>query len=213
MGHTSPMAVYLTNIFLNHLYLSMDRFIRHLNKYFKDDAPCRLQLLEHTKIIKGNRSQVYCSENESRPYWCYVLNGVVGAYEHQLKKPYLHWVAGEGHYFTGTKHEYSFNSQALSVQFLTTGTIACIPLSNLQQLQQDYPSVQHFVSIMRQRKSDFFNKKGLIMAHDALDRYAKLHDLMPSMCYSLNNKQLSQFLYIDSKTLYESKKIHLYKKK
>lgn len=191
----------------------MNRFIRHLNSHFKDDDPCRLQLLEHTKIIKGNRGQVYCREDESRAYWCYVLEGTVGAYETNLKKPYIHWVATEGHYFTGTKHEYSFNSQALSIQFLTRSTIACIPLSLLQQLQDKYPSAHHFVSIMRQKKSDFFNKKGLLTIQDALHRYEKLHELMPDICYSLNNKQLSQFLYIDPKTLYQSKKTHLYSKK
>lgn len=191
----------------------MDRFIRHLNSHFKNDDPCRLQLLEHTKIIKGNRDQVYCREDESRPYWCYVLEGTVGAYETNLKKPYIHWVATEGHYFTGTKHEYSFNSQALSIKFLSRSTLACIPLSHLQQLQDNCPSVHRFVSIIRQKKSDFFNKKGLIIVPDAIDRYDKLQELMPDMCYTLNNKQLSQFLYIDPKTLYKSKKRNLYRKK
>jgi len=188
----------------------MDRFIKHLKIYFKYDAACREELIQHSRILKGSRGQIYCREDESRPYWCYVLEGVLGAYEIRLKKPYLHWVATEGHYFTGTKHEYSFNSQALNIQFLTKGTIICIPLSKLQELQEKYPSVHHFVSIMRQRKSDFFNKKAFIVAQDAKDRYQKLHELMPAICHSLNNIQLSQFLYIDPKTLYESKKKNLY---
>lgn len=191
----------------------MDRFIKHLDLHFKTDDPCRQQLLDHCKIIQSVRGQVFCREYESRPYFCYVLEGVVAAYEMNLKKPYIHWVATEGHYFTGTKHEYSFNSQALNIQFLTKGTIACIPLSILQQLQHEYPSVHHFVSIMRQRKSDFFNKKGLIMVQNAMDRYEKMEEFMPSLCYSLTNKQLSEFLYIDPKTLYLSKKRSLYNKK
>lgn len=191
----------------------MDRFIKHLDMHFRKDDPCRKHLLEHSKIRQSGRGQIYCREDESRPYWCYVLDGVIGAYEMNLKKPYIHWAATEGHYFTGTKHEYSFNSQALNIQFLTKGTIACIPLSILRQLQHEYPSAHHFVSIMRQKKSDFFNKKGLVMVQDASNRYEKLHGLMPDICYSLNNKQLSQFLYIDPKTLYQSKKIHLYRKK
>ncbi len=191
----------------------MDRFIKHLDLHFKTDDPCRQQLLEHSKIIRSGRGQIYCREDQSRPYWCYVLEGVVAAYEMNLKKPYIHWIATEGHYFTGTKHEYSFNSQALHIQFLTKVTIACIPLSILQQLQQNYHSAHHFVSIMRQKKSDFFNKKGLIMVHDAIDRYEKLELLMPSLCYRLTNKQLSEFLYIDPKTLYKSKKRALYDKK
>ncbi|MCW2263134.1 MULTISPECIES: Crp/Fnr family transcriptional regulator [Sphingobacterium] len=191
----------------------MDRFIKHLDMHFRKDDPCRQQLLEHSKIRQCSSGQIYCREDESQPYWCYVLDGAVGAYEMNLKKPYIHWVATQGNYFTGTKHEYSFNSQALNIQFLSKGTIACIPLSTLQQMQQEHPSAHHFVSIMRQRKSDFFNKKGMIMVHDAIDRYKKLVELMPSLCYSLTNKQLGEFLYIDPKTLYLSKKRNLYDKK
>ncbi|MGB3106200.1 hypothetical protein [Sphingobacterium siyangense] len=190
----------------------MDRFIKHLDSYFRTDDPCRDALLQHTNIREGKYDQIYCREDESRPYWCYVLEGMVGAYELRLKKPYLHWIAIEGHYFTGTKHEYSFNSQDLNIQFLKKSTIACIPLAVLRELQGQYPSMHHFVSIMRQRKSDFFNKKGLIMAYDAFDRYDKLYNLMPTISSNLNNKQLSQFLHIDPKTLYISKKRNIYKK-
>ncbi len=183
----------------------MDRFIKHLNMHFKPDDPCRDELIENTKIRHGKRGQIYCREDESRPYWCYVLEGKVGAYEMQLKKNYLHWIATEGHYFTGTKHEYSFNSQSLNIQFLQKSTIACIPLTVLQELQDRYPSMHHFVSIMRQRKSDFFNKKALIMAQDATGRYAKLKELMPLLFHSLNNKLMSQFLNIDPKTIYRNR--------
>jgi len=182
------------------------RFTKHLDTYFNADDPCRNELIKHTKLRQGKRGQIYCREDESRPYWCYVLDGRIGAYETKLKKPYLHWIATEGNYFTGTKHEYSFNSQDLNIQFLKKSTIACIPLTVLQELQDQYPSMHHFVSIMRQRKSDFFNKKGLIMAQDSRDRYAKLKELMPALFLSLNNKLLSQFLYIDPKTIYGSKK-------
>ncbi|WP_139351022.1 hypothetical protein [Sphingobacterium sp. CZ-UAM] len=184
----------------------MKRFIQHLNAYFGIEDRCRDELIKYSILRKAKRGQIYCREDESRPYWCYVLDGMVGAYETQLRKPYLHWIATEGHYFTGTKHEYSFSSQDLCIQFLSKTTLACIPLSILQELQDKYPSMHHFVSIMRQRKSDFFNKKGLIMAKDATDRYIKLKELMPTLWYNLNNKLMSEFLYIDPKTLYESKK-------
>ncbi|MCS4226406.1 hypothetical protein [Sphingobacterium sp. BIGb0165] len=184
----------------------MNRFIKHLNAHFNVEDPCRHELIRHTKVRQGKRGQIYCREDESRPYWCYMLEGMVGAYELQLRKPYLHWIATEGHYFTGTKHEYSFNSQDLNIQFLKKSKIACIPLTVLQELQDRYPSMHHFVSIMRQRKSDFFNKKGLIMAQDSMARYAKFKELMPVLLHSLNNKLLSQFLYIDPKTIYESKR-------
>lgn len=206
MGHISLMAFSFFYKKLIFYILTMKRFTKHLNRYFNADDPCREELIQHTKIRHGKRGQIYCREDESRTYWCYVLDGKVGAYEMNLKKPYLHWIATEGHYFTGTKHEYSFNSQDLNIQFLSKSTIACIPLAILQELQDRYPSMHHFVSIMRQRKSDFFNKKALIMAQDSRDRYAKLKALMPELFLSLNNKLLSQFLYIDPKTIYESKK-------
>lgn len=206
MGHISLMAFFLFHELFIYNILTVKRFIKHLNTYFNADDPCRDELIKHTKIRQGKRGEIYCREDESRPYWCYVLEGMVGAYEMKLKKPYLHWIATEGHYLTGTKHEYSFNSQDLNIQFLRKSTIVCIPLTVLQQLQDQYPSMHHFVSIMRQRKSDFFNKKGLIMAQDSRDRYAKLKALMPGLFLSLNNKLLSQFLYIDPKTIYESKK-------
>ena len=44
------------------------------------------------------------------------------------------------------------------------------------------------------------------MAQEARDRYAKLKELMPTLFLTLNNKLLSQFLYIDPKTIYESKR-------
>jgi hypothetical protein len=206
MSHISLMA--FLSFYESFIYsiLKMNRFITHLNTYFNADDPCCDQLIKHTILRKGKRGQVYCRQDESRPYWCYVLQGTVGAYETELRKPYLHWIATEGHYFTGTKHEYSFNSQDLNIQFLRNSTLACIPLAVLQELQDTYPSMHHFVSIMRQRKSDFFNKKGLIMATEAKERYAKMKELMPSLWYSLDNKLVSQFLYIDPKTIYRHRK-------
>lgn len=206
MGHISLMAFLLFRELFIYSILKVKRFIQHLNAYFGIEDRCRDELIKYSILRKAKRGQIYCREDESRPYWCYVLDGMVGAYEMQLRKPYLHWIATEGHYFTGTKHEYSFSSQDLCIQFLSKTTLACIPLSILQELQDKYPSMHHFVSIMRQRKSDFFNKKGLIMAKDATDRYIKLKELMPTLWYNLNNKLMSEFLYIDPKTLYESKK-------
>jgi hypothetical protein len=206
MGHISLMAFFLFHELFIYNILKVNRFIKHLNAHFNVEDPCRHVLIQHTKVRQGKRGQIYCREDESRPYWCYVLEGMVGAYETRLRKPYLHWIATEGHYFTGTKHEYSFNSQDLNIQFLKKSKIACIPLTVLQELQDRYPSMHHFVSIIRQRKSDFFNKKGLIMAQDAMARYAKFKELMPVLFHSLNNKLLSQFLYIDPKTIYESKR-------
>ena len=205
MGHISLMAFSLFYELFIYNILTVKRFIKHLNTYFNADDPCRDELIKHTKIRQGKRGEIYCREDESRPYWCYVLEGMVGAYEMKLKKPYLHWISTEGHYFTGTKHEYSFNSQDLNIQFLKKSTIACIPLTVLQALQDQYPSMHHFVSIMRQRKSDFFNKKGLIMAQEPKDRSAKCKELIPALWHRLNNQLQSQFLYIDPKTIYRNR--------
>lgn len=205
MGHISLMAFFLFHELFIYNILKVNRFIKHLNAHFNVEDPCRDELIRHAMLRKGMRGQVYCREDESRPYWCYVLEGMVGAYETRLRKPYLHWIATEGHYFTGTKHEYSFNSQDLNIQFLRKSTIACIPLTVLQELQDRYPSMHHFVSIMRQRKSDFFNKKGLIMAQEPKDRSSKCKELMPELWHRLNNQLQSQFLYIDPKTIYRNR--------
>lgn len=183
----------------------MNRFIDYLHTYFHPHDPCCEELLHYVSLRTGKRGQVYCRADESRPYWCYVLEGMVGAYEMHHKKPYLHWIATKGHYFTGTKHEYSVNGQDLHIQYLRKSTLACLPLSVLLPLQDRYASMHRFVSIIRQRKSDFFNKKSLIMAYDAKDRPVKMKELMPELWQSLNNKLQSEFLHIDLKTIYRNR--------
>lgn len=188
----------------------MDQFTTYIKPYFDDNAQCIDLLLRHSTIHSYRKDIVYCREDETRPYWCYVIDGLVGAYQMDSKKPYLHWIANSGHYFTGTKHEYSFNSQSLHIRFLRKSKIASIPLSIIQRLQDEDPYIRRFVSILRQRKSTFFDLKALVMAHDATLRYAKLREHLPHITDQLNNIQLSSFLAIDRKTLYKSKREALF---
>ncbi|GGH12039.1 hypothetical protein FAZ19_09605 [Sphingobacterium alkalisoli] len=187
----------------------MNQFISYIKPFFNDNPQSLDILLEHTVVHTYRRDIVYCREDEERPYWCYVIDGLVGAYQLDAKKPYLHWVAGDGHYFTGTKHEYSFNSQSLRISFLKKSKLASIPLPIIQMLQDQDPTIRRFVSILRQRKSTFFDLKALV-AYDPTMRYAKLCEHLPRITDQLNNIQLSAFLAIDRKTLYESKREALF---
>lgn len=190
----------------------METFVQFLSTHIASQATLD-ELLSQLHVQIFERGQVYCREDERRPYWCYVGSGLVGAYYcRPSKRPYLHWVASEGHYFTGTKHEYSSSGQLLHVEFLKKSKVISIHLHRLRTLQEKDFDLQRLFNILRQRTSTFFDRKTLIMAQDAQDRYAMLCRLFPQLILMLNNEQLSQFLAINPKTLYKSRKEALFRK-
>lgn len=164
-------------------------------------------LLRHIKIQEFNKNKVYCSEGEQKPYWCYVIDGLVGAYQYfEYEPPYMHWATLPGQTFTGTKHEYSDNSHSLEIRFLKDSKVAMIHLQLLCELMDEQIPIMRLINVLRQRRFTIGDIKSRVMARNATDRYRETLYEIPAIPATLNNNQLAQYLNINPKTLYKSRK-------
>lgn len=184
----------------------MERFITQA-KALLHCADASQALFRHIKIQEFNKNKVYCSEGEQKPYWCYVIDGLVGAYQYfEYESPYMHWATLPGQTFTGTKHEYSRSSHALDIRFLKDTKVAMVHLKQLHDLMDEHAPIMRLVNVLRQRRFTIGDIKSRVMARNAKDRYSETLYEIPAIPATLNNNQLAQYLNINPKTLYKSRK-------
>lgn len=190
----------------------MEKFRTQAIKLLQCEASSHA-LLNSIKIQSHQKDKVYCRTAEIRPQWCYVLEGLVGAYQHlENPPPYMHWVTLPGQTYTGTKHEYSDSSQELDIKFLKDTRLAVIQLPALRILMEKHPPIMRLINIMRQRRNTISDLKLRVVSHSPTKRYHETLQQLPIIPATLNNGQLAQYLNIDPKTLYRSRKIELKRK-
>lgn len=166
-------------------------------------------LIECVTQKKYEQGKIFCTEFDYKFYWCFVLEGLVGAYSYENTTPYMHWVALPNQTFTGTKHEFSDSSQKLEIIFLKKTALAMIHLAQLRQLMKEHYPIYRLFNILRQRRFTIVDLKLRVLAQPANDRYRKLRQEIPGIPKELNNLQLAQYLFIDPKTLYNSRRKEL----
>lgn len=187
----------------------MENFRAQTTKLLQCEASSEA-LLNSVKLKTFKKDKRYCFETDKRPQWCYVLDGLVGAYQHPEGRPkYMHWATLPGQCFTGTKHEFSDSSQELDIKFLKNTRLAMIQLPQLQKLMNTHPPIMRLINILRQRRYTISDIKVKIMAQTPVDRYPAATDHLPSIPATLNNNQLAEYLNIDLKTLYRSRRKYL----
>lgn len=170
-------------------------------------------LLNSIKIQTYQKDKVYCRIEETLQQWCYVLDGLVGAFQYfDNSPPYMHWVSLPGQTYTGTKHEYSDSSQELEIKFLKNTRLAVIQLPTLHKLMEKHPPIMRLINILRQRRHTIGDIKLRIVANPPTKRYQETLQQLPIIPATLNNGQLAQYLNIDPKTLYRSRRIELKRK-
>lgn len=190
----------------------MEKFRTQVIKLLQCEASSDA-LLNSIKIQTYQKDKVYCRTGEIRLQWCYVLEGLVGAYQHfEDPPPYMLWATLPGQTYTGTKHEYSDSSQELDIKFLKDTRLAVIPLPTLRTLMEKHPPIMRLINIMRQRRNTISDLKLRVVSHSPTKRYRESLHQLPAIPQHLNNKQLAQYLNIDPKTLYRSRKIELKRK-
>lgn len=121
----------------------------------------------------------------------------------------MHWVTLPGQSFTGTKHEYSDSSHDLDIHFLRDTKLVTIHRPILLQLMEGHPPIMRLINILRQRRATITDLKLRVLSHPATERYRESLHYLPAIPTALNNKQLSQYLNIDPKTLYQSRRQEL----
>lgn len=167
-------------------------------------------LLSSVKVRVYQKNEIYCASGEFHLHWCYVLEGVVGAYEYtEGHPPYMHWAALPGQSFTGTKHEYSDSSHNLDIHCLKHTRIAAIHLAELRRLMDEHRPIMRLINILRQRRSTISDLKIRVLSRPATERYRESLHQLPAIAAHFNNHHLAQYLNIDPKTLYRSRKLEL----
>ncbi|WP_164126582.1 Crp/Fnr family transcriptional regulator [Sphingobacterium luzhongxinii] len=167
-------------------------------------------LLRCVTVRIYQKNEIYCLSGDVRLHWCYVLEGMVGAYQHiDPRPPYMHWAALQGQAFTGTKHEYSDSSADLDMTFLKYTRLAVVHLAELRRLMDEHPPIMQLINILRQRRSTISDLKLRVLSRPATERYRESLHQLPAVAASLNNHYLARYLNIDPKTLYRSRKIEL----
>ncbi|ERJ57939.1 Crp/Fnr family transcriptional regulator [Sphingobacterium paucimobilis] len=187
----------------------MEKFRSQVVKLLQCEASSNA-LLSMTKVQHFDKNKIYCRDRDRCQQWCYVLDGLVGAlYYYENHPPYMHWMTLPGQSFTGTKHEYSDSSHDLDIYILKDTRLAVIHLAELRRLMEIHAPIMRLINILRQRRSTIGDLKLRVMSHPPTERYRETLKHLPAIPATLNNKQLAQYLNIDPKTLYRSRRQEL----
>jgi CRP-like cAMP-binding protein len=188
----------------------MHRLTSFLEKYRPQADPGVLRYLEEACVVlKYSRGAVIKTPNDPLPYFCIVLEGLVGGYEsNNGSDPLLRELILPMDYFSGTAHPFSQRNRMMEYRTLTPAAFARFPIHHIRRGQQLYPDMAELFHIMKQRKIDQLRKQiAIYQQKDLASRYALYATLMPDWTHLLPRDVQCQFLQM-SKTHFHRAKGH-----
>lgn len=185
----------------------MISFYQHIKKYLEFSQETKNFIKKYGKIKLANKNEYYTLHDQHAPYWCFILEGLVAGLSFDSNgNRTIHWIAQEGHYFTGNKHLFSDESCQQDIQFLSAGKILEIPIHHMRLAQNEFTEINELTHRFKQHK---ILQKDLIIdilkQKDLKLRYFKFMDEMGELASRLTIEQKRDFIQI-SEAHY--KKVH-----
>ena len=189
----------------------MKRVVDFWVKYRPQADPEALEFLDSDSIIVSFRKEeIIKLPDQHLPYFCVVLEGVVGGYSlngQSRPLPLLRELILPLDYFTGTPHPFSKRNLLTEYRALMPVQLLQIPLGRAVHGQQHYPDIAELFHVMKQRKLNLQRYKVLIYQEsDPYYRYRLYRRLLPSWDQFLTNQIQQEFLHLSRSSYFRAKK-------
>lgn len=131
----------------------MKQLLTFWGKYLEVPAESRSFIKRNSDILAFKKNELYAGEDEYRPYWNFVLEGLVGGHTHdENAQKTIHWIAEVNTYFTGSLHLHSDTPCQQAIQFLHRSRIVQIPLEKMRYAQENDWAINELIHVLKQHK-------------------------------------------------------------
>ncbi|HZH55019.1 MAG TPA: hypothetical protein VFD72_05160, partial [Sphingobacteriaceae bacterium] len=169
----------------------MKRVVDFWVKYRPQADPAALEFLESDSIIVSyHKDEIIKLPDQHFPYFCVVLEGVVGGYSLNWQgQPLLRELILPLDYFTGTIHLFSNRNLLTEYRALMPVQLLQIPIARAVHGQQHYPDIAELFHVMKQRKLNIQRYQVLIYQQtNAYNRYVLYRTYFPDWAHQLPHR-------------------------
>jgi hypothetical protein len=186
----------------------MERFYRYWKKHIEPEPAAWDYLRSHARVKSYQMGTHFVVAKDARPYWCFVLSGLIAAVEllPHNREVYT-WVAETNGYFTGTGHLFTNRAPDFNIRFLRSSQLLLVPLGIMRQAQQRYLSVSELLHVLKQQRIKRQETMLLLSLMNTELRYALFRKLMPSLHAQLDDREQITFLHMSRSQFYQAKSL------
>lgn len=192
----------------------MKQLFTFWEKYLEVPAESRLFIKKHSDILAFKKNEYYAVEEEYKPFWNFVLEGIVGGHSHDKEAiKTIHWVTEVCGYFTGSLHLHSDTPCQQEIQFLHRSRIVQIPLAKMRYAQENDRAINELIQILKQHKLNqqrlhikILNQKNTTL------RYFTFMDEMPALAKQLTAEEIMAYIQIKRTSYKIARKKYLKRK-
>ncbi|WP_257667203.1 hypothetical protein [Parapedobacter tibetensis] len=190
----------------------MDRFYQYWQKYCPDLPEEVRQFIDvHHEVASYTKGQVIKLPDDSFPYFCVVLEGLVGGYQQdRARDPTLRELMLPPDFFTGTEHLFTTRGRHMEYCALEKTVVMRLSLADAKAGQQRHAEIAELFHVLKQKKIDLLRKLVAVYQETAYyDRYCVYIGLFKTWASLLPNKVQQQLLRMSETTYYRVKKQYL----
>lgn len=175
----------------------MDRLYGFWMRFCADVPAAARDFLDRQRVLLHyRREQTIKLPDEAYPYFCVVLDGLVGGYQtSHAGHPVLRDLVLTLDFFTGTEHPFTRRMRKIEYLALASTSIMRIPIAYVAEGQRLHPEIAELFHVMKQRKIDQLRK--LVAVYQETDHYARYcvyREVLPSYALSLPHRVQEQLL-------------------
>lgn len=192
----------------------MKQLFTFWGKYVDVPIESRLFIKNNSNILVFKKDELYVGEEEYKPFWNFVLEGLIGGHTHdEDAQKTLHWIAEVNGYFTGSLHLHSDTPCQQAIQFLHCGRIVQIPLEKMRYAQENDWAINELIQVLKQHK---MNQQELLIKvlsqKNTTLRYFTFMDEMSMLANQLTAEEIMVYIQIKRTSYKIARKKYLRRK-
>ncbi|GGG96541.1 hypothetical protein GCM10007415_34680 [Parapedobacter pyrenivorans] len=189
-----------------HQLTNMERFFTYSRQWVAMEEKARGYLLNHSQIRSYRAGTDFTTAGDARPFWCFVLSGLVVGVEHLASgRQIYNWLVRPGEYFTGTMHLFTGRPHTASIHFLRDTQLLLIPAAIMQYAQQHFLSISELLHVLKQRRMQRQEELLLLVLKPTNSRYAVFRIHMHELFALLDEKEQIAYLHMSRSQYFTAK--------
>ncbi|SEK53801.1 Crp/Fnr family transcriptional regulator [Parapedobacter koreensis] len=184
----------------------MERFFAYWSHWINLNQETREYLSQHSQIRSYAAGNDFVLAGEARPFWCFVLSGLVAGLERLGNHRYSYnWLALPGDYFTGTIHLFTQRPPSSNIQFLRDTQLLLIPAPAMRFAQQHFSGISEILHVLKQRRILHQEALLLLLLLDTNRRYTTFRKGMHHLYALLSEKEQIAYLRMSRSQFFAAK--------
>lgn len=189
----------------------MDRMFNFLEGYRSLTSTSRDFLRMHGGITSYRKNDFYVLAYESKPYWCFVLGGLVSFEAHDMDLHiFIERIIIKNEFFSGSKHAFSPRADSVSIRFLEPTILFEISNVHFQYAVDQFTDIQQLYQILKQQQVERLKYFLRLNKIARVYRISYLYEHFPELLGRLTVQQVCSLLgYTTNRQYYEAQRYFL----